>query len=348
LSETMSEASPPKAPSAELAQADSMHSGFWFEEEQLPEYITKCELKEVSFTQQSEFQKVQVINTNPFGRTLVMDGHSQSAELDEFVYHECLVHPAMLAHPCPKNVYIGGGGEFATAREVLRHNTVEKCVMVDIDKVACDVCREQLPEWNGGAYEDPRFEVYYEDAKAWLENSDMMFDVIIMDICDPIEAGPGIALYEMEFYKFAITKLTPGGILVTQSGVGSVLNTTECFTVIHQTLKRAFDNVVPFTADVPSFGFNWGWNLAFNNNAAVADKAKEKGCSKASDYFTETTVKEIDDAIAERITLSNDESSLRFMDGISYRGVMGVPKPVRKALAEEERFISKDNHVYMY
>ena len=190
--------------------------------------------------------------------------------------------------------------------------------------------------------------VYYEDAKAWLENSDMMFDVIIMDICDPIEAGPGIALYEMEFYKFAITKLTPGGILVTQSGVGSVLNTTECFTVIHQTLKRAFDNVVPFTADVPSFGFNWGWNLAFNNNAAVADKAKEKGCSKASDYFTETTVKEIDDAIAERITLSNDESSLRFMDGISYRGVMGVPKPVRKALAEEERFISKDNHVYMY
>jgi spermidine synthase len=338
-------AAPPTAPT-ELAQSSSMHSGFWFEEEQLPEFITKCELKEVTFTQQSEFQLVQVINTNPFGRTLIMDGHTQSAELDESVYHECLVHPAMLAHPNPKNVYIGGGGEFATAREVLRHTSVEKCVMVDIDKVACDVCREQLPEWNGGAYEDPRFEVYYEDAKAWLENSDMKFDVIIMDICDPIEAGPGIAWYELEYYQWAAAnKLNPGGILVTQSGVGSVLNTTECFTVIHQTLKRAFDNVVPYTADVPSFGFNWGFNLAFNNNADVAVKAKEAGQEPVA-AFQETTVKQIDDAIEARI--KGGDGALRFLDGISYRGVMGVPKQVRKSLAAEERFISKDNHVYMY
>lgn len=272
-----------------------------------------------------------------------------------------------LAHPNPKNVFIGGGGEFATAREVMRHNSVEKCVMVDIDKVACDVCREQLPEWNGGAYEDPRFEVYYEDAKAWLENSEIKFDVIIMDICDPIEAGPGICLYELEFYQWAAAnKLNPGGTLVTQSGVGSVLvgetqqsdfssihscslqnppqNTTECFTVIYQTLQKAFDNVVPYTADIPSFGFNWGFNLAFNNEAAVAIKAKEAGQDPAA-AFQETTVKEIDDAIVSRIKGGAD---LRFMDGVSYRGVMGVPKPVRKALAEEKRVISKDNHVYSY
>merc|ERR1712086_536722 len=143
-----------------------------------------------------------------------------------------------------------------------------------------------------------------------------------MDICDPIEAGPGIALYEKEFYDFAITKLTPGGILVTQSGVGSILNTTECFTVIHQTLKRSFDNVVAYTADVPSFGFNWGYNLAFNNNAALADEAKGKGLTPP-EFVNDYSVKDIDDKIAKRITLSNDDSELRFMDGISYRGIMG-------------------------
>ena len=93
-------------------ESPPIRSGFWFEEEQLPDFVTKCELKAVTFTQQSDFQLVQVINTSPFGRTLIMDGHTQSAELDESVYHECLVHPAMLAHPNPKTVYIGGGGEF--------------------------------------------------------------------------------------------------------------------------------------------------------------------------------------------------------------------------------------------
>lgn len=150
--------------------------------------------------------------------------------------------------------------------QALRHKSVEKVVMVDIDKVACDMCREHLPEWNDGAFEDPRFEVWvegvlgvrwvqvhYEDAKGWLENCGQTFDVIIMDICDPIEAGPGIALYFQEFYEYARTKaLNPGGVLVrqvgrqntmvnrpqvTQSGCCSVLNFTECFTTIHSTLR---------------------------------------------------------------------------------------------------------------
>jgi spermidine synthase len=335
------------APAVAPEEVD-IHSGFWFEEAQTPEWIHKCKLKEIMFSQQSDFMLVQVIDTIPFGRTLVMDGMSQSAELDEFVYHECLVHPAMLAHPNPKSVYIGGGGEFATAREVMRHKSVEKCVMVDIDKVACDICREQLPEWNGGAYEDPRFEVYYEDAKAWLENTDQKFDVIIMDICDPIEAGPGIALYTSEFYKFAVTKLNPGGIIVSQSGVGSVLNTTECFTVINQTLNTAFKHVVPYTADVPSFGFNWGFNMAFNDDAEIAQKAAAAGLDPAS-YVQEIPAAELDKTIAARIDQSSSKNGeLRFMDGRSYKGVVGVPKPVRKAIAEEKRVITIANPVYMY
>ena len=112
-----------------------MTSAFWFEEDVTEQFTTKMMMNSISFDQQSDFQRVQVIETVPFGKTLVLDGKTQSALRDEHIYHESLVHPAMLAHPAPKNVYIGGGGEFATAREVLRHKSVEKCVMVDIDKV---------------------------------------------------------------------------------------------------------------------------------------------------------------------------------------------------------------------
>ena len=90
-------------------------------------------LKGLRYDAQSPFQRVQVIETVPFGTTLVLDGKTQSAKNDEFVYHETLVHPAMLLHGSPKRVYIGGGGELATARECLKHKSVEQVVMVDLD-----------------------------------------------------------------------------------------------------------------------------------------------------------------------------------------------------------------------
>lgn len=177
----------------------------------------KSQLTSIDFNSKSKFQKVQIIKTIPFGTTLVLDGKTQSAQFDEAVYHEHLVHPAMMMHGNPKSVYIGGGGEYATARDVLKHTSVEKCVMVDIDEVVrshgfcfrfvalptmrltcnhhgwqvCNVCAEHLPQWHGGCLDDPRLEVHFDDAKAFLERTEQKFDVIIMDIADPIEAGPG-------------------------------------------------------------------------------------------------------------------------------------------------------------
>jgi hypothetical protein len=183
---------------------------FYFDENLSDVYGVRMVLRRMMFDGRSDFQRVQVVETEQFGKTLVLDGQTQSALADEKQYHETLVHPAMLQHPNPKSVFIGGGGEFATAREVLRHASVQRCVMVDIDELACDMCREHLPEWGNGAYDDERFVVAYEDARVWLEESDEMFDVIIMDICDPIEAGPGYRLYTHEFYEFCKTRLNEG------------------------------------------------------------------------------------------------------------------------------------------
>jgi spermidine synthase len=307
-------------------------AGFYFEEDIDDTYQIKTELKQVFFSGKSDFQSVQVIETAAFGRTLVMDDKTQSTEVDEKVYHESLVHPAMLAHGSPKTVFIGGGGEFATAREVLRHSSVEKCVMVDIDQVACEMCLKHLPEWADGCDKDPRFEVYYEDAKAWVENYDGKFDVIIMDICDPIEAGPGIALYFQEFYKHCLEeKLNPGGVLVTQSGCCSILNSHECFSTIHNTLKTVFKNVYPYSAPIPSFGCDWGFNLAFNECANENVPNREPA--------------DVDAAIASAIS---DDKGMKFLDGVSYRGQMNLPKQVRDVLAKEDRVMTKETPVFMH
>jgi len=104
------------------------------------------------------------VDLEPFGRTLLIDGLIQSCQCDEFVYHECLVHPALLAHPNPKSIFIGGGGEGSTARECLRHKTVERVVMVDIDEAVVAFCKEHLPE-NTAAFADKRLELVIDDAK---------------------------------------------------------------------------------------------------------------------------------------------------------------------------------------
>ena len=107
----------------------------WLEEEIQDDLRWTYSVKSLLHTEISQFQDVELLETGPFGKVLLLDGKLQSAEADERVYHECLVHPALLHHPNPRKVFICGGGEGSTAREVLKHTSVEKVVMVDIDKV---------------------------------------------------------------------------------------------------------------------------------------------------------------------------------------------------------------------
>src|SRR4030066_330149 len=111
---------------------------------------------------------------------LILDGKIQCSESDEFIYHEALVHPAMIAHPKPETVFIAGGGEGATLREVLRHKTVKKAVMVDIDDEVTALCKKYLPEHAQGAFKDKRAEVYHVDARDFLTKSNDKSDVIIL------------------------------------------------------------------------------------------------------------------------------------------------------------------------
>jgi spermidine synthase len=211
--------------------------------------------------QQTRFQEVRLVRSDTFGLVLFLNGKIQSAQADEFIYHEALVHPAMLSHPTPKSVFIAGGGEGATLREVLRYPTVKKAVMVDLDEVVVQICRKNMPTWHRGAFDDPRTTLFHEDARAFLENDDSCYDVIIGDLSEPVGDGPSYMLFTKEFYELCRSRLNPGGILVTQSGCPSFVYSVS-FHSVTMTLESVFPNAAPYLAFIPSFASDWGFTLA--------------------------------------------------------------------------------------
>ena len=257
-----------------------------------------------------------------FGRSLVLDGKTQSTEKDEHIYHESLVHPAMLMHPNPRTVFIGGGGEGGTLREALAHRSVEKVTMLDLDEEVVDLCRHYLPQHHQGSFDDPRLELLHQDARAYLEECGQTFDVMIMDLVDPLEGGTAYLLYTEEYYRIAKSRLNPGGVLVTQSGPSGLLALEECFTTIHNTLKGVFKHAVPWQVHVPAFHVLWGFNLATDARLeAPAD---------------------IDAAASQRLN-----KALRFYDTETHAAMFNLPRYMRESIAEENRVNRDDSPVFM-
>jgi len=273
----------------------------------------------------SKFQSIDVVETIPWGKCLILDGHMQSTEADEFVYHENLVHPVMLTHPNPKRIFVGGGGEGATVRELLRYKNVESVVMVDIDEECVRVCRQHLTKHHQGSFEDPRLTLVIDDAKVYLENCKEKFDVIILDLADPVEGGPAKLLYTQKFYEMARTKLAEGGFFVTQGGPAGPLSCDQVFTAIHKTLATVFPVIVSWGAIIPSFADHWGFLVA----------------SKRPDYDLRALSRaEIDKRIEERI--KGGASVLRYYDGYVHSGMLQLPKVIRKMIEAENRIITEE------
>ena len=299
--------------------------GDWHYELITPGLLQTEQRLRVFYRGQTEYQHVEVMDGATFGRTLVLDGKTQSTEVDEFVYHEALVHPSMIAHPNPKSVFVAGGGEGATIREVMSHRSVEQVVMVDIDKQVVDLCREYLPNHHQGSFDDPRLELHHMDALEFLEDTSLRFDVVIIDVPDPLEAGPAYLLFTQEFYSLLKERLRPGGLMVAQSGPTGPAFYEQCFSAVANTVGSVFSDVYLSEAFVPSFGTTWGFVIG----------------STGPDP-TSLSVEETDSRISDRI-----DGELRFLDGITLRGMTSVPKYLRKAVDAEEKIITRDNPIFV-
>jgi spermidine synthase len=282
------------------------------------EYIIR-DLERVVLRQQTAFQLLEIVDTVSHGRALYLDNKIQSAQLDEFLYHEALVHPALLLAGTPRQVFIAGGGEGATLREALRWPSVERIVMVDIDAEAVAACRAHLGAWHQGAYDDPRVHLVHADARQVLADSAERFDAIIVDITDPLTDGPSYRLFTREFYALVAARLAPQGALAVQAESTDVGVWDAHLAVVH-TVRQVFPHVAPYRVHVPSFSESWGFLVANQQTAAET-----------------LSPAEIDARLA-----AHGLGELAFYDGLTHQAMFGVPRPLRRAQAAWQRTITDD------
>ncbi len=297
----------------------------WFFDYLSPDEAHLHSIKRIIFSKKTPYQNLDIVELGSYGKSLILDGKVQSTEKDEFLYHETLVHPAMILHPCPEKVFIVGGGEGATLREILKHKTVKRVLMVDIDRDVVESCKEYLPEIHCGSFYDSRAGIIYADARKYLEETEEKFDVILMDSTDPIEEGPSYLLFTVEFFKILKERLTEDGIVAIQSGstkVGELLS----FTAIHRTLKVVFPVVAPYWVPISSFGQPWGFNMATRGLDPLSIKKEE-----------------IDRRVGTRIS-----GELKFYDGTAHIGMFSLPRYLRTELEEQQRIIQDNKPLFIY
>jgi spermidine synthase len=216
---------------------------------------------EVVFAEQTPYQRIALLQRSETVR-LYLNGRLQFSSRDEYRYHESLVHPALSALQRPRNVLVLGGGDGLAVREILRHRTVEKVTLVDIDAQVTSLFRDhpRLAALNGGSLRDPRVQVVNADAWRWLEARarEAPFDAIVMDLPDPSTYALG-RIYSVPFFRLATSHLAPDGLFVTQATAPFMVR--EAFWSIVATLEAAGLKAYPYQTLVPSFG-GWGFIIA--------------------------------------------------------------------------------------
>lgn len=184
------------------------------------------------FSEQTPYQLVEVYETDTWGNLLTIDGMVMLSEKDEFVYHEMLVHVGMFAHPQPRRILIIGGGDGGTAREVMRHPSVEQVDMVEIDEAVVRASKQYLPDV--GDWNNPKLNVLFEDGIEFVQSIDEPYDVIIVDGSDPV--GPAGGLFERTFIQACYNGLAERGVLTAQTE-------SPWIKAYHQSMKNVFSSL---------------------------------------------------------------------------------------------------------
>ncbi len=231
----------------------------WSEELLHRDFRIKLKIDRVLYDSETEHQRLMLFENATFGRVLTLDSIIQTTEADEFIYHEMLAHVPVLAHGAAKRVLIIGGGDGGMAEEVLKHRSVERVTMVEIDADVVAFSRKHLPSICRGAFDDPRLDLVIADGAKYAAETDDRFDVAIIDSTDPV--GPGEALFSERFYGDVKRCLDPGGIIATQNGV-PFLQPDELRDTV-AAFRKMFRDASCYLATVPTYtggpmAFGWG------------------------------------------------------------------------------------------
>jgi len=265
---------------------------------------TLLEVENVLLARRSEYQDLKVVESKHLGKVLVLDTIFQTSEKDEFFYHEPLVHVPMLTHPDPREVLIIGGGDGGGAEEVLKHPSVEHCTMIELDREVVKVAQEHLGFINKNVFNNPRFDLLIQDGFAYLQESDKQFDVVILDLTDPI--GESVPLYSEHFYRIVRDHLSPQGLVSLHMGM--ISHDPNLSASIFWTLRNVFPETQVFLNYVPLYGGVIGFALCTASGAVLS-------------------AEDVDQRLLER-----GITDMQFLNGETYRSLFALPNYVRDAL----------------
>ena len=209
-------------------------------------------------TIRSPHQLIEVFDTPQFGKLFRLDGSYMTSEGEEFFYHENIVHPAALSHSAPASALVVGGGDGGSSEELLKHPSMRRVVMAELDEEVVRVSRRHLAGVHRGVLDDPRLEIRIGDGFAHVAQTEERFDLVVLDLTDP--DTPAQRLYTPEFFAMCRRVLAPGGALALH--VGSPVHAPQRVRRLLDDLRGVFGVVRPYFLYVPLYGSLWGMACA--------------------------------------------------------------------------------------
>lgn len=239
----------------------------------------------------SAYQHIEVADTDALGRVFLLDGSLMTSTGDEWFYHECAVHPAALTHQAPRHALIIGGGDGGAARQLLKHSTIERVTLCELDPAVLDMARRHFSSVHQGALDDARVELQVGDGLRFLENCTQCFDLIILDLTDPV--GAAAALYTPTFFALCREHLHPGGALSLH--LGSPQFQPDRVARLFRGLRSVFARVRPYLVPIALYGGLWAMACASDtldpadlDGAAVGARLAERGIEGLNYYHAAT------------------------------------------------------------
>lgn len=245
--------------------AEREKANVWFTDHHTENLTLSFRVKGFLWSEKNKYQRIDVLETYEYGRILVLDGLIQLTERDEFIYHEMLVHPAMMTHPKPESVLIVGGGDGGAAREVLRHPTVRRVVQAELDERVVEVSKRFFPQL-AASYSDPRHELVIADGYEFMGQTEERFDVVIVDSTDPV--GEARKLFTRDFYSRVKGVLAQGGIAVSQAETPFLY--PQITKGLYDVFKSVFRHVKLYLAFTPTYQSGmWGFVMGSDSPLEV-------------------------------------------------------------------------------
>jgi spermidine synthase len=256
---------------------------------------------------QTPFQLLEVYETPDLGRIFRLDGYNMTSERDEFFYHENLVHPAAVAHPGPRRALVIGGGDGGSSEELLKHATMERVHMAELDPAVIEVSKAQFRKVHEGVFDDPRLQVTVGDGLAYLRETAVRYDLLCLDLTDPI--GPSVELYSPATFSLCKRAMAAGGALTLH--IGSPFSHPDRVRGTLANLRQVFRVVAPYFVHIPIYGSIWGFACA-------------------SDSLDPRTLAPEE---ADRVLARRGVGGLRYYNGDTHRAVFALPNYIRELVA---------------